>query len=102
MSEQLEDVRKICSNYIREYLGEEYDTTPWMDKLHLYGLYKAIKIQEGDKNAAKVCNSGQENQKTEERILYKFTFNLGFNKPCNKEKRKWKSIRQKQIKKRKV
>ena len=102
MSEQLEDVRKICSNYIRDYLGENYDITPWMDKLQLYGLYKAIKIQEGDNDAAKVCDSGQNEQKTKERILHKFTFRLGRNKPSNKEKRKWQIIRQKQVKKRKI
>jgi len=102
MSEQLEDIRKICSDYIREYLGEEYGATPWMDKFRLYGIYNTIKVQEGDNDAAKVCDSGQNEQKTKERLLRKFTFHLGSDKSYNKEKRKWKSLRQKQIKKRKI
>ena len=42
MSEQLEDIRKFCSDFIREHFGEEYDATPWMDKWRLYGIYNAI------------------------------------------------------------
>lgn len=46
MSEQLEEIRKFCSDFIREHLGEEYDATPWMDKLRLYGIYNSIKDYE--------------------------------------------------------
>lgn len=46
MSEQLEDIRKFCSDFIRKHLGEEYDVTPWMDKLRLYSLYLSIKDYE--------------------------------------------------------
>ena len=46
MSEQLEDIRKFCSDFIRKHLGEEYDTTPWMDKLRLYSIYNSIKDYE--------------------------------------------------------
>ena len=46
MSEQLEDIRKFCSNFIRKHLGEEYDATPWMDKLRLYSIYNSIKDYE--------------------------------------------------------
>ena len=46
MSKELEDIRKFCSDFIREHLGEEYDATPWMDKLRLYGIYNSIKDYE--------------------------------------------------------
>ena len=46
MSEQLEEIRKFCSDFIREHLGEEYDATPWMDKWRLYGIYNSIKDYE--------------------------------------------------------
>lgn len=42
----LEEIRKFCSDFIRKHLGEEYDATPWMDKLRLYGLYLSIKDYE--------------------------------------------------------
>lgn len=42
----LEDIRKFCSDFIRKHLGEEYDVTPWMDKLRLYSLYLSIKDYE--------------------------------------------------------
>lgn len=46
MSEQLEEIRKFCSDFIRKHFGEEYDATPWMDKWRLYGIYNSIKDYE--------------------------------------------------------
>lgn len=46
MSEQLEKIRKFCSDFIRKHFGEEYDATPWMDKWRLYGIYNSIKDYE--------------------------------------------------------
>jgi len=86
MSEQLEDIRKICSNYIREYLGEEYDATPWMDKLRLYGIYNAIKIQEGDNDATKVCDSGQNEQKQKKDYYASLRSTWGVINPITKKK----------------
>ena len=42
MSDELEKVRKFCSDWTIENFGKEYDTTPWMTKLDLYSLYKYI------------------------------------------------------------
>lgn len=46
MSEQLEEIRKYCSDFICKHLGKEYDATPWMDKWRLYGIYNSIKDYE--------------------------------------------------------
>lgn len=62
----LEEIRDYCSKYIREYLGEQYDITPWLDKLNLYSVYKELKRHE--ENYAKIYNSGQNEQEAEERI----------------------------------
>lgn len=46
MSEQLEEIRKFCSDFICKHFGKEYDATLWMDKLRLYGIYNSIKDYE--------------------------------------------------------
>lgn len=38
----LDEIRQFCSDWICEHLGKEYDTTPWMDKWRLFGIYAEI------------------------------------------------------------
>lgn len=58
---ELENIRRFCSDYICKTIGEKYDSTPWMNKLELYALYKQIRLKIGGNYATKVCNDGQEN-----------------------------------------
>lgn len=62
-NKDLDEIRKYCSEYIRKNLGEQYDITPWLDKLNLYSVYKELKRHE--ENYAKIYNSGQNEQETE-------------------------------------
>lgn len=64
MEEQysLEEIRTFCSKYIRENIGEQYDITPWLDKLNLYSVYKELKKRK--ERYEKICNPGQDEQKT--------------------------------------
>ena len=38
----LDEIRQFCSDWICGHFGKEHDTTPWMDKWRLYGMYAAI------------------------------------------------------------
>ena len=62
MGEQLEEIRAFCSKYIRENIGEQYDITPWLDKLNLYAVYKELKRHK--EQYEKIYNSGQNEQET--------------------------------------
>ena len=62
-NKDLDEIRKYCSEYFRLNLGEQYDITPWLDKLNLYSVYKELKRHE--ENYTKIYNSGQNEQETE-------------------------------------
>ena len=59
----LDELREYCSKYIREHFGEQYDMTPWWDKLQIYSFFKHIQEQE-IKNE-QIRYTGQNEQKTE-------------------------------------
>ena len=60
--QSLEEIRAFCSKYIRENIGEQYDITPWLDKLNLYSVYKELKKHK--EKYEKIYNSGQNEQET--------------------------------------
>ena len=60
--QSLEEIRVFCSKYIRENIGEQYDITPWLDKLNLYSVYKDLKKHK--EKCEKIYNSGQNEQET--------------------------------------
>ena len=55
----LEEIRKICSDYIRNNLGEEYDMTKWMDKFQLYSIYRDVCKIKGENYGSEICNFRQ-------------------------------------------
>ena len=41
-----DEMRAYCSEYIRKHYGDQYDMTPWWDKLQIYSYFKHIQEQE--------------------------------------------------------
>lgn len=46
----LDEMRKICSDYITQKYGSHLDTTPYWDKWRIISTFQLIKDKERDKN----------------------------------------------------